>query len=152
MTQVRPASVTDAPLMAALHAAGGGDRPWGAGEYQTLLARPQTLAWVAMTADGAAGFLIATLMADEAEIYEVVVAPAHRRRGLGRALMTALATQAKAAGARKIHLEVATNNPAARALYEGCGYQAVGRRKGYYKYSNGDTADAILMTLAIQEL
>lgn len=152
MTQVRPATVADAPLLAALHAVGGGDRPWSADEYRTLLARPQTLAWLGVADGKPAGFLLATQMADEAEIYEVVVAPAQRRRGLGRALMAALTNHAKAAGTRKIHLEVAADNAAARALYEGCGYQAVGRRKGYYKYSNGDTADAILMTLAIQEL
>jgi len=149
MTRVRPATAADAPLLAALHATGGGDRPWSAGEYQALLARPQTLTWVAMTDGEAVGFLIAALIADEAEIYEIVIAPAHRRRGLGQALMAVLMSQAKAAGARNIHLEVAADNAAARALYDGCGFQAAGRRKGYYKYSNGTTADAILMTLSI---
>ena len=149
MTRVRPATVADAPHLAKVHAAGGADRPWSAGEYQALLARPQALAWLALADDQPAGFLIAMQMADEAEVYEVVVAPAHRRRGLGHALLAALATSARAAGARKIHLEVAADNLAARALYEGCGFEVTGRRKEYYKYSDGAAVDALLMTLPI---
>ncbi|MFF2325162.1 MULTISPECIES: GNAT family N-acetyltransferase [unclassified Streptomyces] len=52
----------------------------------------------------------------------VEVDPAHRRRGLATAVMTALARQALDEGASAAWLQVETDNEAARALYEGMGF------------------------------
>jgi ribosomal protein S18 acetylase RimI-like enzyme len=49
------------------------------------------------------------------------VAPAFRRRGVGRALMSALLTSAREAGVRRLSLEVSEHNPTARRLYEWAG-------------------------------
>ena len=38
------------------------------------------------------------------------------------------------AGARTVYLEVRESNAAARALYESRGFEAVGRRRGYYRH------------------
>jgi ribosomal-protein-alanine N-acetyltransferase len=69
------------------------------------------------------------------------VLPARRRRGIGRQLMAALLDWAAARGIARIHLEVAEDNDAACALYRGCGFAAIGRRRGYY----GRGRDALLM-------
>ena len=50
------------------------------------------------------------------------VAPHHRRRGLGTALVTALAGWAGEQGARRAYLQVAADNEPARALYERLGF------------------------------
>jgi GNAT superfamily N-acetyltransferase len=49
------------------------------------------------------------------------VVPELRGRGVGRELMTALLASARAAGVRRLTLEVSEHNPVARALYEGAG-------------------------------
>ncbi|MFD5421572.1 GNAT family N-acetyltransferase [Streptomyces sp. NPDC127069] len=54
----------------------------------------------------------------------VTVAPEHRRRGLATAVMTALARRALEEGASAAWLQVETDNPAARALYDGMGFAA----------------------------
>ncbi|MFF9629530.1 GNAT family N-acetyltransferase [Streptomyces fradiae] len=52
----------------------------------------------------------------------VEVDPAHRRRGLARAVMAALAGRALEEGASAAWLQVETGNAAARALYDGMGF------------------------------
>ena len=89
----------------------------------------------------AGGVLVARLAADEAEILTLAVTPAARRGGIGRALVQHAATQAHAAGAARLFLEVGSVNTAARALYERCGFLPVGLRRRYY--ADGD--DAVVM-------
>jgi ribosomal-protein-alanine N-acetyltransferase len=91
-----------------------------------------------------AGFVLSRAVADEVEILLVVVAPAARRRGLGRALLRAALAQATVA--RTAFLEVRVSNAAAIALYEGVGFVAVGRRPRYY--DGGE--DALSMRLDVR--
>jgi ribosomal protein S18 acetylase RimI-like enzyme len=62
-----------------------------------------------------------------AEVLRVRVHPAARRRGVGRALMTALERAALRHGMREAHLDTATNQPEAMAFYTALGYAEVGR-------------------------
>jgi ribosomal protein S18 acetylase RimI-like enzyme len=55
-------------------------------------------------------------------VYEIQLAPAFRRRGLGRFLMLALEAAAGAAGLGQLMLTVQAGNPGAAALYEGLGF------------------------------
>lgn len=67
---------------------------------------------------------------DEAEILNIAVDPACRRRGVGSALLLAVCEEATGA----IFLEVAeTNNPAI-ALYRKHGWEDAGVRPGYYNH------------------
>lgn len=91
------------------------------------------------------GFLLLGLVADEAEIMTLVVAPKHRRRGIARALLEQAIITAKASGAASLFLEVSTENAAATALYTTFGFEETGRRPGYYQSENG--ADAVVMVL-----
>ncbi|MBT2546185.1 GNAT family N-acetyltransferase [Streptomyces sp. ISL-44] len=52
----------------------------------------------------------------------VTVDPAHRREGLATAVMAALARRALEEGASAAWLQVETDNPTARALYDGLGF------------------------------
>lgn len=78
------------------------------------------------------------LVVDELHITAVAVAPPWRRRGLGRRALDALLAQARRLGAERATLEVATGNPAARALYDAAGFREAGIRHGYYR--NGEDA------------
>lgn len=62
-----------------------------------------------------------------AEVLRVRVHPARRRRGIGRALMTALESRAAACGLSEAWLDTAANQPEAMAFYESLGYAEVGR-------------------------
>jgi len=64
---------------------------------------------------------------ETAEVLRVRVHPAFRRRGVGRALMSALEQRAARLGMRRMHLDTATNQPEAMAFYQGLGYQETGR-------------------------
>jgi RimJ/RimL family protein N-acetyltransferase len=59
-------------------------------------------------------------------IHGLAVAVSYRGRGLGRELIDAAAAEATRRGARKLSLRVLSENTAARALYESCGFVVEG--------------------------
>ena len=61
-----------------------------------------------------------------------------------RALVEAMAAEARESGLAFLTLEVRAQNAAGRELYENCGFVEVGLRRGYY---DNPPDDAILMTL-----
>jgi len=65
---------------------------------------------------------IGVLDGDWLGVHGLVVDPAHRRRGLGTAVLSALVEWAAERGARTVWLHVETDNEAALALYEGLGF------------------------------
>jgi ribosomal-protein-alanine N-acetyltransferase len=144
---VAEAGAEAAALCAALHAGGIGDAgpPWNEAAFAALCAIPGRRILIADEAGVPAGLLLLGLAADEAEILTLAVLPASRRRGVARALVTAAASLAEAAGARRLFLEVAEGNAAARALYAGLGFVPVGRRRRYYP--GGD--DALVLALSL---
>jgi|SRR5579859_1366222 len=93
-----------------------------------------------------AGYVLARQAADEAEILNLGVAPAARRRGIGRALVRAGLAALAARGAVQVFLEVRESNAAARALYAEFGFAEAGRRRGYYRRP---IEDAIVLRAAI---
>lgn len=139
-------SPDDLGALAALHARVFAES-WNEVALKQLL---QTGSFVFVGGDGAkSGFIIARAMADEAEILTLVVAPEHRRRGIGRALVLSAATHAERLGARTLFLEVETANKAAIALYEALGFRSVGLRPGYYRSPPGQIADGLTMRAAL---
>lgn len=126
--------------MAALHAQSFvTPRAWSADEIRALLTDPAVFAETA-----AEGFALGRVSADEAELLTLAVAPATRRKGLGRALLQAFERTARARGATRALLEVAADNAAACGLYLGAGYAEVGRRPGYYRTPAGQRRDALI--------
>lgn len=78
------------------------------------------------------GFLVANHLSPEWELENIVVAPAARRRGLGKRLLGALLAAAHKANSTSVFLEVRESNAAARSLYENTGFEQTGRRPSYY--------------------
>lgn len=145
--RLRPLGADDAPQAALLHAAAMLE-PWSAGAWRGLLADPAVVGIGAGIGAGGpgrlAGALLLRCVSDEAEILTVCVAPDERRRGLGRALVSAALDSAAWRGAHRVYLEVAVDNAAALSLYRSVGFAEVGRRRGYYGRPEG-RVDALLL-------
>jgi ribosomal-protein-alanine N-acetyltransferase len=77
----------------------------------------------------------------EAQILDMAVRRAEQGRGLGKALLEHVQSQARAWGCAKLCLEVSANNEPAQRLYVRAGFLVVGRRRKFYN----DGSDAILM-------
>jgi len=85
-----------------------------------------------------AGFLLYRRIVDESEILNLAVAPAFRRRGIAKALISYLAEILPG----DVLLEVRASNAPALSLYRSAGFLADGRRKAYY---HRPVEDAILL-------
>ena len=90
------------------------------------------------------GFSIFWLVHRELHILNIATAPAHRRRGVAKALLEATLKQAKEGGCVLATLEVRRSNDAALGLYRSFGFRAVGIRPNYY---SDEGEDAIVMVL-----
>lgn len=124
---------------------------WSEEALVELMAAPHTLALgtVGGTAGGRSseltGFILLSVVAEEAEILTLAVAPGFRRRGLANRLLEQAIVTARAGGAAALFLEVSENNGPALGLYQGTGFVETGRRPGYYQSDGG--ADAVIMKL-----
>lgn len=127
----------DAAAALAALAAECGVPGWSEASIASTLRDAGARALVARGAAGALrGLVLVRQVADEIEILLVAVEHAARRRGIARALVTAVLAAAR--GARMAFLEVRASNVAAIALYAGLGFVATGRRPRYYE--NGEDA------------
>jgi ribosomal-protein-alanine N-acetyltransferase len=118
--------------------------PWPAFAFeQELTANRLAHYRVASLGDRVVAFGGIWLMVDEAHITTFGVHPDHRRRGIGRRLLLALAEVALELGSARMTLEVRVSNEAAQALYRSFGFAVTGRRIAYY---SDDGEDALIMT------
>ena len=95
---------------------------------------------------GYAGFW---LVVDEAHIGTIAVHPAWRGQGLGEQLLVVLLHDAIEHAALTATLEVRVSNHVAQSLYSKYAFEAVGRRKQYYRDNN---EDALLMTVRMDDM
>lgn len=68
-----------------------------------------------------------------ARLYSIAVASAFASAGIGSVLLAAAEEAARAAGCRRLRLEVREENRRAIALYERAGYRPIGRKENYYE-------------------
>jgi ribosomal-protein-alanine N-acetyltransferase len=108
-------------------------RAWSAVEFDALLASPGAFLETATE-----GFLLGRVIAGEAELLTLAVAPSARRAGQGRRLLAAVE--------RNAFLEVAADNGPAIALYAGAGWETRGTRRAYYQRPDGSRVDAVVMS------
>ncbi|HEX6740433.1 MAG TPA: GNAT family N-acetyltransferase [Sphingomicrobium sp.] len=101
---------------------------------------------LARDGNGAAGFSLFRSVAGEAELLLLAVAPSHRRRGIGRGLLSNFLERARALGVSRVHLEVRDGNPAIE-MYRAAGFSPIGRRRNYYHAQDGHQFDALTFAL-----
>ena len=91
-----------------------------------------------------AGYLLATIVVDEAEILSIAVSVHYQKCGRGAGLLGHFLAHLAAQNVKTVFLEVAADNVPALTLYYRHGFVEFGRRASYYKRPDGD-CDAIIM-------
>ena len=119
---------------------------WNRGQVLGILSLSDVWLMMATFGDGALseGFALARRTLDEAELLLLAVRPEARLRGIGRALVEAVAEEAHARGALRLMLEMRAGNPA-QALYRASGFGEIGRRRDYYRGRDRSLHDAITL-------
>jgi [ribosomal protein S18]-alanine N-acetyltransferase len=95
-----------------------------------------------------AGFALSRVVMDEAELLLLAVRPHLRRAGVGSVLLDTVRQEAVERGAGQLHLEMRDGNPAG-LLYAAGGFREIGRRPRYYRGGNGESFDAITLSMPI---
>ncbi|CAI3931282.1 ribosomal protein S18-alanine N-acetyltransferase [Commensalibacter papalotli (ex Botero et al. 2024)] len=87
------------------------------------------------------GFLIYSVIVDEAEILTFCVNPTEQHKGVGKGIMAAFLEEMQTKHIKTVFLEVAEDNLSAIKLYKRYGFFLNGRRLKYYDHN----IDALLM-------
>ena len=145
---IRPGTADDIAGVAAIERDSFGD-PWSERSFQELLGTRSAIFLVATRADAKMifGYIVAMVVAEQAEILNLAVAPSVRRQGLGGELLDAGIAAVSARGAREAFLEVRESNKSALGLYGSRGFAALARRSRYYR---NPVEDALVLRRAVE--
>jgi ribosomal-protein-alanine N-acetyltransferase len=143
--EIRKAEGSDAPVLAELEALLFSDA-WSKEGISSSLSSPFSLALIALADGKAVGYLLASALAPEGELFRIGVHPEYRRQGIGGRLMERFIAEAKGLTCDLLFLEVRSKNESAISLYRRCGFSDCGLRKKYYHQPEDD---ALLMKAEI---
>jgi len=143
-----PITALHPPILTVLHGESFA-KGWDEDAFDKLLALPGMVGWIWEDTQPR-GFILVRSAADEAEIVTIAVTPTQRGRGIAAALLDAATAHLQAIGVRDFFLEVATDNAAARRLYDNAAFEVCGGRKKYYE-ENGVRKDAVIMKRTLQK-
>lgn len=149
---IRPATLSDAARLAALHNASfgpRGERVWDQKEWQDLLNGKSVQCLVSLQNQGIVAALLVQIAGDQADIVTIMTAPDAQGSGIGSLLLAHFIKTASDFGVSTINLEVAADNAAAKALYRKHGFAEVGCRPNYYKRHDGTSIDALVLQAEI---
>jgi len=147
MITFREANAFDLPVFVSLDKELFPYSPWSASQYKEEFSSPTRHFVVALDeAQNIIGYAgVFAPGAAEADILTVGVVPAHRGKGIAKALMALITTWAIAHGSTAMMLEVKSDNTDAIGLYESLGYSKLNVRKDYF----GAGLDAQVMRLEL---
>jgi len=144
--KLRPFESRDIQEVLAIQSACPEIAQWSARDYEQAAASG-IAGWVAESARGIAGFLVARQIEGEAEILNFAVRQESRLRGVGTELLTKALDWSRSAGAERAFLEVRASNEAAIQFYERQGFTPAGRRRRYY---TAPAEDALVLSFALK--
>ncbi|MGZ9034088.1 MAG: GNAT family N-acetyltransferase, partial [Rhodospirillales bacterium] len=146
---IEAAGAAHAGVLATLHRRCFQQKGWMPTEMLALIKAFGAFALIAVEAAEPAGLALARVAAEEGEVLALGVLAERRQRGIGRALLSALAASCAERGAARLFLEVAADNAAAQALYGAEGFTIVGRRDGYYATPDGGAVDGLILAKSL---
>lgn len=112
--------------------------PWSVRQFKDTLESGHVFYIVAEWNGEIIGFLVASMLQTEVEIYNLVVSKSYKRRGIGTALINEMKRMMRVNGITELYLEVRVSNEPAILLYKNLGFQPVGVRKNYYSNPRED--------------
>ena len=113
--------------------------------WAEMLGDPKRLLLVAVEDGGVVGMLGTWGPSGHGVSFGMLVSPASRRRGAGRALLDAAAVWGKTIGAHALTLSVFPHNEGAIALYRSAGFVEFERRERDVTRQSGEVWDTIHM-------
>lgn len=116
--------------------------PWSRKSFAESLSHSPWHFFVAVCENKIVAYGGVYLILDEGQISNIATLSAFRGKGIGRAVLDSIIKLCKDEGCERITLELRESNSVARALYESCGFAAVGKRPNFYSNPN---ETAILM-------
>ena len=135
---LRPFRPSDAAAISAIARDSGQAAQWPTESYANVAGSPDGLFLVCESGSQILAFLVARQAADEAEILNIAVHSAHRRKGIASALLSAALQHFQHSSVSGIFLELRESNLPALALYRQFGFVVSGRRKSYYAHPAED--------------
>jgi [ribosomal protein S18]-alanine N-acetyltransferase len=134
--RLQPARLADSAQLAAMSQRfieAGLTPSWTTARVRWHVQDPDSVVLTARGPGAVAGFAIMRFGEERAHLNLLAIAPAQRRRGLGRALLSWLEASALTAGTFHISLELREGNDAALAFYRALGYTELLHIPGYYQ-------------------
>lgn len=137
---IRPATAADLGALLALERAAFTSDHLSRRQYRQHLHSPTAAVLAAVDAGGLLGKAVVFFRhnSDIARLYSIAVNARARARGVGEALLHAVAKESRTRGCTRLRLEVRQDNAGAMRLYERLGYRRFAARVGFYE----DGADA----------
>lgn len=108
------------------------DDPWSVLSILSELHNPLSLWLIAVENGDVLGYVGSQSVLGEADMMNLAVHPAHRRKGIGQMLITKLVEALTKQDVHCLTLEVRASNNPAIALYTRMGFVQVGLRRNYY--------------------
>lgn len=117
-----------------------GGAAWSRVSVQAQLDKDVSCCAVAVDEDRVVGYIAYEVILDEGSLVELAVAPAYRRKGIGRRLVELMLTSCD--GVQTVCLEVRAGNLPAINLYRAMGFREISVRRDYY---DDPKEDAVIM-------
>lgn len=143
MTVIRPMRWWDIAAVQALEEQLFPVDRWSVEQFWSELAQPTRRYLVACEEDTITGYAGVFVLAPDADVQTIAVAPTAQGSGLGSRLLEHLLDLAADAGCHQLMLEVRSDNAPAIALYDRFGFERISSRTDYY----GPSVDALIMRL-----
>lgn len=134
---IETATLEDLPGILTLEPAFPPKEQWSDVAWSEELTGADRTVLVAREEGRVVGVVVLRTVGDVADLYRIVVAPEHRRRGIADRLLT----EGLAAVGTRVLLEVRDDNTPAIELYRRHGFDVIDRRTDYY----GAGAHALIM-------
>lgn len=122
------------------------ERAWNAHEFAEILANPAYKGWLMEDHGQPFGFILISIIIDQADIVAIAILPPYQHQGWGKKLWQHTLSWAVSHSIKAFFLEVAEVNEIAIAFYQSLGFSLIRKRKGYYRTPRGDI-DALLMKI-----
>jgi ribosomal-protein-alanine N-acetyltransferase len=102
--------------------------------------------FVVVLNDNLVGYIISKITYPETHILNLTVKKNFRKKGIGKALIELIISDARLRNSENIILEVRADNTDAQSLYKKLNFEIIGTRKDYYESKNG-REDAYVLNL-----